>query len=165
MSEIEIFIQGEGIEDITLVRVPGNSTVRDIVDAIQVQGAQIGTADGYAVMLEDSEEVLELDQHLEAVGIGHRSRVHINRCRHVEVSVNYNGEQKERSFPAAATVRRVKLWSVREFGLKKVDATEHALQVCGSTNRPDEDVHIGSLVQYPSCALCFDLVPKQRVEG
>lgn len=165
MSEIEIFIQGEGIEGIILVRVPGNGTVRDIVDAIRVQGAQIGTADGYAVMLEDNEEMLELDHRLEVVGIGHRSRVHINRCRHVEVRVNYNGEQKERSFPAAATIRRVKLWSVREFGLKKVDATEHALQVCGSTNRPDEDVHIGSLVQYPSCALCFDLVPKQRVEG
>jgi hypothetical protein len=63
------------------------------------------------------------------------------------------------------TVHRVKQWAVHEFGLSKVDATEHVLQLCGSTTRPDEDTHLGALVQYPECRLCFDLVPKQRVEG
>ncbi|MFY9554815.1 MAG: hypothetical protein WAV47_08895, partial [Blastocatellia bacterium] len=65
----------------------------------------------------------------------------------------------------STSVRKVKRWADEEFKLKGVDATEHALQLCGSSTRPDEDVHIGSLVKFPDCKICFDLVPKKRVEG
>jgi hypothetical protein len=51
------------------------------------------------------------------------------------------------------------------FNLPEIDATEHALQVCGSATRPDADTHIGALVSAQGCALCFDLVAKRRVEG
>jgi hypothetical protein len=102
-----------------------------------------------------------------AAGITRRSRVHLHRCRQVAVTVNFNADQKAESFPAATTVARVMKWAVskRGFNLSDVDATEHLLQICGSTDRPDEDVHIGTLVQAGACAVCFDLVPKQRVEG
>jgi hypothetical protein len=125
----------------------------------------IEAGDHPVVLLEDSEEELELDKQLDQVGVGQRSRIHVHRCRKVEVSVNFNAGQRERRFSPATTVHRVKQWAVHEFGLSKVDATEHVLQLCGSTTRPDEDTHLGALVQYPECRLCFDLVPKQRVEG
>ena len=83
------------------------------------------------------------------------------------MTVNFNVDQKTKTFPPSATVGRVKKWAVGEHGfdLKGVDATEHLLQLCGSTDRPDEDIHIGTLVTAPACSLCFDLVPKQRIEG
>ncbi len=64
-------------------------------------------------------------------------------------------------------ISRVKSWAVSEhaFNLSEIDATEHALQICDSTIRPDEELHLGSFATFPVCTICFDLVPKKRVEG
>ncbi len=170
MSEIEIFVQGEGIPEITLLRVPGNGTVRDILRSAETQGVHfVGDERSLVILVEDQETELSPDLLLEEAHIGHRSRVHIHRCRRIEVTVNFNAAQKARAFPPSATVERVKRWAVgpepEGFGLHGVDATEHLLQLCHSTTRPDEDTHIGPLVTFPNCGLCFDLVPKVRVEG
>ena len=170
MSEIEIFVQGEGIPEIILLRVPGNGTVRDILRSAETQEVRFAEDEGSLVILiEDQETELSPDLSLEEVHIGHRSRVHIHRCHQIEVIVNFNAAYKAHTFPPSATVERVKRWVVGPepggFGLQGVDATEHLLQLCHSTTRPDEDTHIGSLVTFPDCGLCFDLVPKVRVEG
>jgi hypothetical protein len=39
------------------------------------------------------------------------------------------------------------------------------LQVSGTDNRPDADIHIGTLVQGSARVLVFDLVPSPRVNG
>lgn len=166
MTEIEIFLQGDGIKDITLVRVPRDSTVQSIIEAATAHGLPVQKGDSTLVVFkEDEEEPLDLDATLEAATIGDRARIHVHRCRRVEISVNFNGVQKGRRFAPAATMLRVKHWADREFGLKGVDATDHVLQLCGATTQPDEDTHVGSLVTFPRCVLCFDLVPKERVEG
>ena len=79
--------------------------------------------------------------------------------------MNFNGLTKAQAFSPSATIGKIKRWADDEFGLKGVDATEHALQICGTSTRPDLDVHVGSLVKHPHCQICFDLVPKKRVEG
>jgi hypothetical protein len=165
MKELEIFLQGEGIPQITLVRVPGEGTVRDILKAALAHGLPVEKNDIPVILIEDEDEELALDKRLDQVGIGHRSRVHVHRCRKVEVKVNFNGRQEMHKFGPGATVRRVKRWAVKAFGVPEVDATEHVLQICGTTKRPDEDVHIGTLVSHSDCSLCFDLVPEQRIEG
>ena len=166
-EEIELFLQGEGIPDITLVRVPRDGTTRDIVEAARARGLSAPDGAGAVVLVEDAEGPLAPDAPLEAAGIAHRGRVHVHRCRRVAVTVNFNADQKTEPFPPSATVARVKAWAVGKhgFGLTGIDATEHLLQACGSTARPDEDVHIGTLVEVSACGLCFDLVAKQRVEG
>jgi hypothetical protein len=169
MSEtIEIFLQVEGDADVKLIRVPQNGTVRDLIEAARAKGVTVPNGgENVVVLLEDSDEVLALDKKLKEVGIGHRQRVHCHRCRRVEVTVNFNGRAESKAFPSSATVKRVKKWAdaKEQFDLKGVDATDHVLQICGTNVRPDEDTHIGTLVRHPSCNICFDLVPKVRVEG
>jgi len=166
-DEIELFLQGEGIPDIMLVQVARHGTVQDVIQAARAHGLSAPEGVEVFIFLEDAAESLAPGSTLEAAGIGHRGRVHVHRCRQVEVTVNFNADQKTESFPPSATVARVMEWAVskRGFNLTDVDATEHALQVCGTTDRPDEDIHIGTLVQVSTCGLCFDLVAKQRVEG
>ncbi|MCC6630138.1 MAG: hypothetical protein IT340_22385 [Chloroflexi bacterium] len=166
-DEIELFLQGEGIRDIALMRVPRDGTARDIIEAARALGLSAPSGAETLLLVEDSEEPLALDAPLEAAGIAHRGRVHVHRCRRVAVTVNFNADQNMESFPPSTTMARVKRWAVGKhgFGLSEIDAAEHLLQVCGSTDRPDEDVHIGALVTAPACGLCFDLVAKQRVEG
>ena len=163
---IELFLQGEGINDIKLIRVPSDCTVRELIEKAQ---AESGTArhenEAIFLLLEDRDDELNLDAKLHEAGIGHRHRVHCHRCRRIEVTVNFNGVSKFHPFTPATTIGKIKRWADDQFKLKGVDATEHALQICGTTTRPDDDVHLGSLVHHPNCKACFDLVPKKRVEG
>lgn len=164
-DEIELFLQGEGIRDIMLIRVPQAGTVRDILTA--ARGAGLTAAEGVDLSLEDEEAAVDLDLPIAATPIKHRSRIHVHRCRKVAVTVSFNGAQKDETFGPGATVKRVKRWAVgkQAFDLSDVDAAEHVLQLSGSSERPDEDLHIGTLVTHPRCSVSFDLVPKIRVEG
>lgn len=167
--ELQLFVQGEGLGEIRLVKVDGGSTVDGLIEAVAAKyGGEFATAvaaGGMVVTLEDDDEELAQADTLKKAGVRDRSRVHIHRCRKVKVSVNFNGETAVDNFPPATTVGKVKKWADRKFDIDKVDATEHALQLCGTADRPDEDVHIGTLTNNHSCSVCFDLVPKKRVEG
>jgi len=164
-DEIELFVQGEGIQDIVLIRVLQAGTVRDIVAV--ARGLGLTAAEGVELSLEDNDSTIDLDVLIAATAIKHRSRVHVHRCRKVAVTVAFNGGQKDETFPASATIKRVKRWAVgkKGFNLSDVDAAEHVLQLSDSSDRPDEDIHIGTLVAHPCCSVSFDLVPKVRVEG
>ena len=166
-DNIELFIQGEGIPKITLVKVHPKDIVADIIKVAREHGLSAPEGSEVCVLIENTNVPLELDAKIDEVGLGPRSRVHIHRCKGVQVTVNYNQDQKKGFFPPSATVDWVKEWAVGkdQYDMSPVDATEHVLQVCNSTDRPDEDVHIGALVKFSDETLCFDLVPKQRVEG
>lgn len=165
-KDIELFLQGEGIPEIQLIRVLRHCTVRELIEKARAIPGPLSPGDAATtLLLEDSDEELALDATLQQAGIRHRQRVHCHRCRRIEVMVNFNGASKARQFPPSQTVAKVKHWADDQFGLKGVDTTEHALQLCGNSTRPDEDIHLGALVRFPHCTLCFDLVPKKRVEG
>lgn len=167
MSEmIEIFLQGETVPEIQIVRVPRHGTVRDLLEGARSSGITLPeNGEGIAVFLEDSEVEIDLNISLEAAGIKHRGRLHCHRQKRIEVGVNFMGETRSHKFSPSTTIAKVKRWADEKFHLKGSDATDHVLQICGTNKRPDEDVHIGTLVRHPGHSLCFDLVPKIRVEG
>ena len=166
-DHIELFLQGEGIHKITLVKVHLKDIVADIVKVGYEHGLRIPEDSEVFIFVENTDEPLELDVKIDEAGLSPRSRVHIHRCKEVEVTVNYRRDQKKDSFPPSATVDWVKEWAVGkdQYDMSSVDAAEHVLKVCNSGDQPDEDVHIGALAKFPDGTLCFDLVPKQRVEG
>jgi len=166
MKKIEVFIQMEGGKDIQLVEVAADGTVNDLLHATMEQGKHLGNDEAPAIVfIEDAEGVLELDHPLEKAGIRHRGNVHIHRCNRIEVSVTFNGKKITRAFPPSFTIGRIKKWAAKEFGMSEKDASEHVLQIIGTTATPDEDAHLGTLVTHPNCHISFDLVPKVRIEG
>jgi hypothetical protein len=168
-GELELFVQAEGLADIKLAKFDRNATVREALAALASKFGgvfeELKNAQNANAFLEDSDKELNLDRTLDEQEIKNRSRLHIHRCRRIKVSVNFNGQTITDSFPPSTTVRRVKKWADKEFDIDKADAVEHALQLCGTATRPDEDTHIGALTTNPACSVCFDLVPKIRVEG
>lgn len=164
-EDIELFLQGEGIEETKLIHISSESTILAVLEQAKKNGSP---SDGdLLVFIEDGEEPLPVDQPIKAAGFRHHGRIQAHRCRQITVTVNFNGAEKSHRFPPSTTVARVKKWAVGEHGynLKPVDAAEHVLQLCGSNKRPDDDIHIGSLTTSPTCSICFDLVPKVRIEG
>lgn len=101
--------------------------------------------------------VLELDRH---------RHVHVHHCRRIAVEVNFMGKTKKHRFSPATTVGTVTEWARRKFYLDPASAAEYVLQICGTTEQPRSDVHLGELVKKKGeCALCFDLVKEVTPQG
>lgn len=163
MSKINVFLQGEGIKDVVRLQLDPQSTALDVKRTCASHGVE---ANGEtAVFLEDQDEPLAEATTLASVAGKHGVRMHVHRCRRIEVKVTYSGRTVDRVFGPGATVGSVKRWAAKELGIPKEDAAELILQIAGTQDQPDVDVHIGTLATCPACALAFDLVPNPRIQG
>lgn len=164
MSKINVFLQGDGIKDIVRLQFEPRSTALDVKRVCASQlGVQMDSET--AVFLEDREEPLEDTATLESLTDKHGVRLHVHRCRHVEVKVTYSSRTVEHTFGPGVTVGTIKRFAAKELGITKEDAAELIMQIVGTQEQPDVDVHIGSLVACPACAIEFDLVPNPRIQG
>ena len=165
MKIIEILLQGEHIPDIQLVTLETGKCVRDLLIAA-AQHRKSNLDDEFFVFEEGCETHLAEDDILPECEDGQPLRYHVHRCHHITVTVTFNGIAKEHEFGPGTTIAKVKRWAAEKaFGMDAGDADEHVLQLSGTSDRPEPDTHIGSLVTFPDCSLTFDLVPLKRVEG
>jgi hypothetical protein len=163
MSLINVFMQGEGIKDVVRLQLEPKSAVRDVRRACASNGLAV---DGDAVVfLEDQDEPLAEAVGVESLAGKHGVRLHVHRCRRVSVKVTYSGRVVEHVFGPSRTIGALKKWAAIELGILKEDAAELVLQIAGTLEQPDVDVHIGSLVACPACLIAFDLVPNPRIQG
>lgn len=165
MKNTEILLQGEHIPDIQVVELGRGKGVKDVLAATaKHRGCEV--EGDFHVFTEDSDEPLAEGDKLPARDDGQPVRLHVHRCRRIEVAVTFNGVTKEHSFGPGTPIAAVKKWAaIAAFGMDPGDAAEHVLQLAGTTDRPEPDTHIGTLVTCPDCRLAFDLVPLKRVEG
>lgn len=163
MKSIEIFYQGEQISGVEHLDLPGAETVGQVKKAIIKK--HNCNPDSH-VFVEDSEDPLADDTRLEQLHHSGALKIHIHRCRKVNVTVRFNTKTVEHGFPPSTTVARVKKWAAeKQFGMTPEEAGEHVLQISGTQDRPAPSVHIGSLTGCPACLVAFDLVPDERVNG
>ncbi len=94
--EIEIFVQGDELPEIKMVRVPKSGTIRDVVEAARKEGVPV--AADYAdavVLLKHSDEELKLDESLEDLGIGHHHHLRFHRRhKHETVTIMVDNHEK-----------------------------------------------------------------------
>lgn len=163
MSKINVFLQGEGIKDVIRLQVEPQNTALDVRRACASHGKQENCDD--AVFLEDQDEPLSDGVMVDSLAGKHGVRLHIHRCRRISVKVTYSGQVLEQVFGPGRTVGAVKKSAAKELRIPKEDAAELILQIAGTHEQPDVDVHIGTLVASPACAVAFDLVPNPRIQG
>lgn len=163
MKTIDLFYQGEGVGEIEHLEIDPDTTFADLkARLIEKHG---GATDAL-LFVEDEDDPVDDRQTVKDRAGGKGLKLHLNRCRHVAVSITYNGETIEQKFAPATTVARVKRWAAeRKFGMTEQEAGEHALQIAGTHERPAPGTHIGALAQRRSCAIAFDLVADERVNG
>ena len=113
------------------------------------------------LFLEDAEEPLSKDHAHE----GGSLFLHHNRCKRVDVIVRYAGKTFEHAFAPGTTLKKVKRRTEKKLDIDAADAVELSLQLAGTTDRPDEATHVGSLAAPKTCAVVFDLVPSGRING
>jgi hypothetical protein len=163
MTSIDVFYQGEGIREIDHIEVGSDDTFAVVKAAIIDKH---GLAAEVLLFLEDGDEpiveTLIVREHVCPTGV----KVHLHRCRHVEVAVTFNGETVHHRFGPGTTIARVKRWAaIDKFKMTEEEAGEHVLQIAGTQDRPAPGTHLGTLAVCPTCRLAFDLVPDQRING
>ena len=163
MAAIDVFYQGEGLADVEHIEV-GPEQSFDALKTLLVH--KHGLDSDVIIFLEDSDEPLDEHQvvreHVGSAGV----KLHLHRCRHIEVAVTFNAEMVHRRFGPGTTIARVKRWAAEgEFKMSKEEASEHVLQISGTHDRPAPGTHLGALTSRPACRVAFDLVADQRVNG
>jgi hypothetical protein len=165
MTSLSIYVQAEDSNKIEILEIDDAAPAEALIKAAKERGLLEGDESDVLIFLEEQEEPLVHGKAFVSQGGKAKDRVILHRCRRVDVSVTFNARQLERRFNPAATMARVKRWFVKEIGMSPVDASEHVLQLAGTTERPDPDTHIGTLVGKGTCSVSFTLVPRKRVEG
>lgn len=161
MTSISVFYQTESHAHVEHVNFSPDTTLGTVLAAIR---AKHGTDAASHLFLEDADEPADLDKRLQELGGSKGVKVHVHRCKRIEVTVAFNGT-KQRAFAPAGTVARVKRWATDAFHMSPEDAGEHVLQLAGTTDRPSPGTHLGTLATHPHCHVRFDLVPNERVNG
>jgi hypothetical protein len=161
-----VYIQSEHFPDIKLVEINDDATIEDLKRAVLALLPPGTDATELTLSVEDDDD----DAHVGATHVKHLKkehgvRVHLHRCKHVDVHVRFGAEVVHREFRPAATVGRVRLWAGHKLGMAPGDIAEHVLQIAGTNEQPDVDIHVGTLTSCPQCSVTFDLVPAHRING
>ncbi|MEQ6435421.1 hypothetical protein V8Z74_10315 [Comamonas sp. w2-DMI] len=161
-----VYIQSEYFPDIKFVEVNDEATVAELKHAALALLPPGTEAFDLTLSVEDDDD----DAHSHSIQVKHLKkehgvRVHLHRCKQVEVKVCFGAEVVHHKFRPATTVGRVRLWAGEKLGMAPGDIAEHVLQIAGTTEQPDVDIHIGSLTKYSQCEVAFDLVPAHRING
>ena len=163
MKSIDLFFQGEGLDEIKHLAIEVGTTFgvikSHVSEKYNIPTEAFLFAEDVDEPLDDNERAVD---RTDTMGL----KLHLNSCIKVEVAVTFNGETVHCHFAPSATVGRVKKW-IAEFKLKMSDAEagEHVLQILGTYERPAPGTHIGVLSLAGTCEIKFDLVPDERVNG
>lgn len=161
-----VYIQSEYFPDIKFVEVNDEATVGELKHAaLALLPPGTDATDLTLSVEDDDDDTHSHSTHVKHLKKEHGVRVHLHRCKHVEVKVRFGAEVVHHKFRPATTVGRVRLWAGEKFGMALGDIAEHVLQIAGTTEQPDVDIHIGTLTKCPQCEVTFDLVPAHRING
>lgn len=161
---VRIYLQSPYLKEVTLVEVNADADAKALKAAcIKVLPQDVRHHGFY--LSEESSEDDEFKGHVKNLSNTQGIRVHLNRCKHILTTVQYQGETVTKKFRPSTTIGRVKTWSGKKFGMESEDIAEHVLQLLGHDTQPDDDQHIGQFACQESCSVGFDLVPCHRING
>ena len=158
------FAAPEAILREVLIRL---EVIRDEPDGLHIFVGECDEALAEVDEVEDGADqitAVDIDQTFAFLEIARHRHVHVHRCRHVAVEVNF-GKSKKHRFAPNTTVGVATEWARRKFHLDKAIAHEYVLQLCGTKVQPRSTEHLGDLVQGTTCSICFDLVKDETPKG
>lgn len=162
MAKLTYFLQFEGDPRVELADFDEHAGAKEVrAKAVALGFAQLASA---SLFVEGREEALDDKHPLAAQGVANKQRLCLHRCNKVHVTIDFAGDSEQHPFSPATIIAEVKAWFVAKIGMSPADATEHVLQISGTTERPSPDTMIGSL-KAVDCRIALSLVPLKRVEG
>jgi hypothetical protein len=164
--QTRVYVQSEHFSDIKLVEIDDKSTIDDLKQAALALLPADTDVSELTLSIEDDDDNIHTQMtHVKQLKKEHGIRVHIHRCKHVDVQVRFGAGVVQHQFRPATTIGRIRQWAGHNLGMQPGDIAEHVLQIAGTNEQPDIDTHIGTLTTCPACSVTFDLVPAHRING
>lgn len=163
--QTRVYIQSEHFPDVKLVEIDDHATIDELKHAVLALLPHGTDASELTLSVEDDDDAGSNATHVKHLKKEHGAHVHLHRCKHIVAHVRFNGQAVEHKFSPATTVGRVRDWAGQKLHMQPGDIAEHVLQVAGTNEQPDIDVHIGTIAKCPQCSVTFDLVPAHRING
>ncbi len=159
----QVHIQIDGHEPQPL-SVEGDESIASLLARLRVlQPAANHEPELFAVFADDEDDELAHDRKVCGCGPRPPKIIHCHRCRKIEVTVFYNGEETNK-FNPNAKIRRITEWAKKKFG---VDEGRKWILRLGAADGEiiDSDSHIGRLVKFPNCNLSLYLTERCLIQG
>lgn len=176
-QQLELFVHGQGAKPRSMFATP-NETLREALvrTGIIREGANeilvfVGECEEALVEPDDVEDgadvhaPVDISLTVEVLEIERHRHVHCHTCRHVGVEIAFNGKTKRHKFSPSTTVGTATQWARKKFHLDPAAAADYVLEICGTTDKPRSDKHLGELVKPGTCSLCFDIVKEITPQG
>lgn len=164
MNKIKIFIHKNNTQKYEIAEVNSNSKVGHLVkDFTPKLVKQKDFLEDVEIYLENKNDDLDKGITLEEAGIGHGDHVFVGRCKKITVTVNYAGRTLSKEVSPSTNMKKLKKHSLKEFGIDEVSGAELLLWF----NREPLDARqqVGSLTDYPACAVNLILATKNDING
>lgn len=163
MSTLALFVQVHGTPGLRELQLADAATLGELHLALEALGIKVD--DETFVFIDEAEQHESGPRHHPVSRLKHGCRVHVSRCKQIEVTVHYLDKTAKHAFAPGTRVRAVKVWTAQHFHISPKDAAEHVLQLCKSSDRPSSDTPLHQVAKGHECTVCFDFVPEKRVEG
>ena len=112
MSKLKLFMQVEGRRSIELIEVAEDAGPKAVLAAAAALGMAVEEA---MVFAGEDEHPLHVDKSLHHQGVKDKHRVHVHRCKKINVALHYaDTSEVHHEFAPTATVNHVKRWYVHE---------------------------------------------------
>ena len=161
-----VYIQSELLPDIKLVEIDENATIDELKQSVLTLLPSGTDLNELTLSIEDDDkDACAKATKVKHLKKEHGTRIHLHRCKHIDVYVRFSGDVLHHQFSPATTVGHVRKWAGYKLGMQQSDIAEHVLQITGTNEQPDVDVDIGTLTKCPECSVSFDLVPAHRING
>lgn len=176
-QQVEVLVHGRGAKPRSMFSAPNETlceallrigVIRESGDEILVFVGECEEALAEPDDVEDGADLhapVDIGLTLEVLDIERHRHVHCHTCRHVATAITFNGETKRHKFSPSATVATVTRWAKRKFHLDPAASTDYVLEICGTTDKPRADKHVGELVKEGTCNLCFTIVTEINPQG
>jgi hypothetical protein len=163
VTDIEVMVEGEGLADVEIIRIPQGRTAREIVAAVALKGGF--PAEEAVLLIEDSDQPVDLAIVLTEDTTGGKVH-HVHRAKQVALTVFYKHLEKEKHFPPSARVQRVLDWAVSKDGFNidptiapDMELALHDEKIPDDQKQPlPKNPHIGRYVHHPHHCLALDLI-------
>ncbi len=164
MKLIKIHLQGEEITGTKQLTVDARQTAGELKRFL-AESRRFDTGDHLFLFQQDSQYPLG-DEDPIPRGADQITRVHLHRCRYVQVSVNYREQSVNADYAPGTCIGKIMSELVRlGFGLNQKELEPLELRIAGTLTRPKPEAHVGRFVRYPFTELALELVPKEPKPG
>ena len=176
-QELELFLHSQGAKPRSILATSQESLREALVRAgvIREGGSEILVFVGECqeALVEpdtvedgtDAHAPVDINLTIEVLEIERHRHVHCHTCRHVATEITFNGQTKRHKFSPSTTVATVTQWAKKKFHLDPDASTDYVLEICGTTDKPRGDKHLGELVKHGTCNLCFTIVTEINPQG